>query len=296
MSIAGILDAMRSDRHLAERLVWQCLENHADTFRCWSITEQAIADELKIGVATVSRAVRALEADNIIDLERSKRRPTKFRMLRNYPKPNGQHPPSPDDLTTHGDISTDELTTHGDVSTDTMTHQDDKSTTPQPVELIHHGERSISLLTYQDDASSPELTHQDDKTSNPPVRTHQEENPPERRASAPKPRPKSLPDGWQPHARSFALGFELGLSREEVLVEADQMRDWASHKGETGLDWNARFNRWLRETARRRLPPLRLVSQATSMQAKEARYAEVQDVFWRARADALEREAMEVVQ
>jgi len=114
-----------------------------------------------------------------------------------------------------------------------------------------------------------------------------------RRASAPKPRPKSLPDGWQPHARSFALGFELGLSREEVLIEADQMRDWASHKGETGLDWNARFNRWLRQTIQRRLPPLRLVAQATSMQAKEARYASQQDAFRQAHAAAKAREMVQ---
>jgi hypothetical protein len=86
------------------------------------------------------------------------------------------------------------------------------------------------------------------------------------------------------------------MNREEVLVEADQMRDWASHKGETGLDWNARFDRWLRTTAQRRLPPLRLVSQATPMQTREARYEAVKDAFRRGRAEAQAHDAMEFMQ
>ena len=297
MSIAGILDAMRSERPPAERLVWQCLENHANGHRCWAITEQAMADELKLGVATVARAVRALDADKIIEMVRFKRRPTLFKMLRNYPKPNGQHPPPPDDLTHQNDQSTGviepELTTQNDQSTYHLTHQSDQSTAPLFAELTTQSDQPTPELTHQNDASTPELTHQIDQTSNPPVRTHQEENPPVRRASAPKPRPKSLPDGWQPHPRSFALGFELGLSREQVLSEADQMRDWASHKGETGLDWNARFNRWLRTTARSHLPPLRLVAQATAMQAKEARYASQQDAFRQAHAAAKAREMVQ---
>jgi hypothetical protein len=308
MSIAGILDAMRSERPPAERLVWQCLENHANGHRCWAITEQAMADELKLGVATVARAVRALEADKIIEMVRFKRRPTLFKMKRNYPKPNGQHPPSPDDLThqndqptgaiepeltTQNDQSTHHLTHQSDQSTHHLTHQSDQSTAPLFAGLTTQFDQPTPELTHQNDASTPELTHQIDQTSNPPVRIHQEENPPERRASAPKARAKALPDGWQPHVRSFALGFSLGMNREEVLVEAAQMRDWASHKGETGLDWNARFDRWLRTTAQRRLPPLRLVSQATAMPAREARYASVQDVFRRQHAEAKAREMVQ---
>lgn len=285
MSIAGILDAMRSERPPAERLVWQCLENHANGHRCWAITEQAIANELNLGCNTVARAVQALAADGIIRMDRFKRRPTVFHMLRIYQKANGQHPPSGDDLTTQNGGSTVELSP-----------QNGGSTTHQPPELTTQNDGSNTQLTPQNGASTLELTPQNGGTSNPPVRIHQKKSPPERRASAPKARAKPLPDGWQPHVRSFALGFSLGMNREEVLVEADQMRDWASHKGETGLDWNARFDRWLRTTAQRRLPPLRLVSQATPMQTREARYEAVKDAFRRGRAEAQAHDAMEFMQ
>jgi hypothetical protein len=287
---------MRSERHLAERLVWQCLENHADTFRCWRMTEQEIATELNLGVATVSRAVRALEADKIIDLERSKRRPTKFRMLRNYPKPNGQHPPSPDDLTHHSDMSTSEFTTQGDGSTVAMTHQDDRSTAPQPTEMTTHGDQSTMQLTHRGDASSPELTHHGDKTSNPPVRTHQKKNPPVARGRAPEHRAKPLPTDWKPSARCMILGRDLGMTQAEVLGEVDRMRDWALHKGEVSHDWDRRFANWLRDTHQRRLSPLRLVTQATPMQTREARYEAVKDAFRRGHADALAHDAMEFMQ
>lgn len=100
-------------------------------------------------------------------------------------------------------------------------------------------------------------------------------------------RGKPLPADWRPSSRSIALGFDLGMTQAEVLFEVEAMRDWASHKGETSLDWNARLNGWLRRGHRQKLPPQRLV------QAKEARYAEQQDAFRQAHAAAKAREMVQ---
>ena len=241
MSITGILEAMRSRRPLAERLVWQCLENHANGARLWPISEEAIAQELGLGVATVSRAVRALAADNILRAERHKRRPTVFHMLRDYPKPNGQTPPPSQNLTHQVDAST----TH-------LTNQIEGSTAAPKPELTHQVDASTIELTHQGDMSSAELTHQNDRpflstSKNPPV----SKNPPRSRAHARTPR-HLLPDDWGPSQKSVALGSDLGLTHSEVLFEADKMRDWARHEGKNGKDWEGRFNNWLRKEAKDR--------------------------------------------
>ena len=193
MSVAGILEAMRSPRPLAERLVWQCLENHANGARFWPMSEEAIARELSLGVATVARAVRALVADNIVRAERHKRRPTVFFMLRDYGKPNGQYPPQTGDLTHQNDWSSatetpeiinaePELTTQNDGSTGDLRHQNDGSTHQLTTQNDGSSQPRQLALTHQNDRLSPELTHQNDRTSYPPVK-----NPPERKEEPPTP-------------------------------------------------------------------------------------------------------------
>lgn len=61
-----------------------------------------------------------------------------------------------------------------------------------------------------------------------------------------------LPSTWVPSEKSFALGELLGLSRSDVLAEADGMRDWAAHRGEIGKAWDSRFDNWLRKEAKDR--------------------------------------------
>jgi hypothetical protein len=100
-------------------------------------------------------------------------------------------------------------------------------------------------------------------------------------------RGKPLPADWRPSSRSIALGFDLGMTQAEVLFEVEAMRDWASHKGETSLDWNARLNNWLRRSHRQKLPPQRL------MQAKEAQHEERMDAFRQAHAAAKAREMVQ---
>ena len=232
---------MRSPRPLAERLVWQCLENHANGARFWPMSEEAIARELSLGVATVARAVRALVASNIVRAEQHKRRPTVFYMLRVYGKPNGQHEPHQEELTTHNDGSTTELSDQSDGSTGHLTTQNDRSTTPAQMDLTH-----------QNDRPTPELTHQNDRTSYPPVK-----NPPERKEEPPLGPPQSrggrpqhaLPDDWVPGPKAFALAAGLGLTNAEVLFEADKMRDWGLATNGKAANWDARFNNWLRKEA-----------------------------------------------
>lgn len=85
MSVLGILDAMRSDLAPAYRLVWACLENHANGARWWPMTNQELADELHLHIETVARAVQVLEGEEIIRREFRRRRKTVFHMLRTYP-------------------------------------------------------------------------------------------------------------------------------------------------------------------------------------------------------------------
>lgn len=86
MSVQGMVDAMRTKgMPPATRLVWICLENHANGARCWSISTAELADELDIHPDTVQRAVIDLETRGIIRREAHRRRPTTFHMMRAYP-------------------------------------------------------------------------------------------------------------------------------------------------------------------------------------------------------------------
>lgn len=94
MSVAGILDALRSDRPFSERLVWQCLENHANGARFWAITIHELMAELHIKCrSTVTRAIAALEDDKqdggpIVRAVRRRKHKTVYHMLRVYPEKN----------------------------------------------------------------------------------------------------------------------------------------------------------------------------------------------------------------
>ena len=231
MSIAGILDAMRSQRPPAERLVWICLENHANGHRCWPMTERAIAQELNLGIATVERAVQSLVAGNIVRADRHKRRPTVFHMLRDYPKANGQHPP-PDDLTPQNDWSTArpeaELTPQNDESSH-LTHQNDESTM---VALTPQNDESTAHLTHQNDGLTSELTHQNDGTLESTSKKESTSNPPEARAGARSERvPIGFAEFWEIYPRkvskrdaaaAFAAAVKRAGNPETILAALRQ--------------------------------------------------------------------------
>lgn len=110
MSVAGILDAMRSRRTLSERLVWQCLENHANGARFWAISILNLADELHLHHGTVIDAIKALEADGIIGTRKGFRQVTTYFMLRTYddPPPHSETPNSTPEPISDIPISTPE--------------------------------------------------------------------------------------------------------------------------------------------------------------------------------------------
>lgn len=85
MSVAGLLDAMRSDLTPATRLVWMCLENHANGERFWSVSVANLATELSLSEDSVSRAVCELAKRKVLRLERHRWSPTTYYMLRAYP-------------------------------------------------------------------------------------------------------------------------------------------------------------------------------------------------------------------
>jgi len=179
MSIAGILDATRTKRPAGERLVWLCLENHANGHRFWRMTDKAIADELQIGLRTVRRAIAHLEADGIIEVERHKRRPSVFHMKRDYAKPNGHTPNSHENLS----------------------GQNEHSTTQTHAELSGQKGDSKDALTGQNGHSSAELSGQNGHTKTPPVRIHQKGK------NTPTPHAAPVGDGKPPPCVSQPVGF-----------------------------------------------------------------------------------------
>lgn len=55
-------------------------------------------------------------------------------------------------------------------------------------------------------------------------------------------RARALPDDWTPTEDHRALAAQRGVDCD---LEASKMRDWATDKGATGKDWDARFRNWL---------------------------------------------------
>lgn len=55
-------------------------------------------------------------------------------------------------------------------------------------------------------------------------------------------RARALPDDWTPSEDHRVLAAQRGVDCD---LEASKMRDWATDKGATGKDWDARFRNWL---------------------------------------------------
>lgn len=75
---------------------------------------------------------------------------------------------------------------------------------------------------------------------------------PSARAVAPAPR---RPEDWQLSIPMIAFGLSLGLSEPDIVLAADQMRDWMVGNGRRLTDWDARFRHWLREDAQKSKRP-----------------------------------------
>jgi len=179
MSIYGLLDAMRSDYAPATRLVWQCLENHANDDRWWAMTHEQIMAELHLSRDSVDRAVATLARGNIIQVERFKRKVSVFHMLRTYPEAGsgGQphysngHVPEPE-LMPEIQVSNAELMPGIQVSNAQPHEYLTPDFAPSTVELTP--EIQVSTVELTPEIQAPEST-----SKNPPEKT-----PPTHRAGA----------------------------------------------------------------------------------------------------------------
>ncbi|HEY2617814.1 MAG TPA: hypothetical protein VGI78_10785 [Acetobacteraceae bacterium] len=97
MCVAGLLDAMRAKLPASVRIVWMCLEHHADNYnRKWERSLDGIVAEVHLSIETVTRAVRILESRGIARGERDGpgRKPTTWHLLRTYANGSGEPPQS----------------------------------------------------------------------------------------------------------------------------------------------------------------------------------------------------------
>jgi hypothetical protein len=209
MSIHGILEAMRSDLSPAFRLVWQCLENHANGHRFWPMTAMQIAAELHLGVATVNRAIEGLEQLEIVRRELHHRRKTVFHMLRTYP-----------DGGTHRYSDTD------------LADQNDKPTPD---------------LSPQNDQPTPDLAYQNDQTlRNPPVQVPPVISPRARATRAPRTQPRTsldsaLETGWRPGDKGQTYATDRGVDCAE---EWGRFKNHHRSKGTLAASWDATWRTW----------------------------------------------------
>jgi hypothetical protein len=224
MSIAGMLDAMRSSYSPAVRLVWQCVENHANSARFWTMTDEDIAQEMHLSVDTVGRAVNVLERDRICRCVRRKRRPTTFHMLRHYPPGRPRHEP--------------EVERHVAPELTSQIPELRPELTPQIPETLSPPERK----------NPPEKEERAAPASPPPAPSpFPVQCLPEQERRRPEPPPSArktlLPDDWAPPAEVRQLAIEAGYDPAEIMTE---MADWCRHKGAQSADWTACARNWIR--------------------------------------------------
>lgn len=179
MSVAGLLDAMRTDVNPGFRLVWMCLENHANGARWWSTTEAKLAIELHLSTDTVTRAVGWLIGKRIIRVERVKRRPSVFHMLRSYAK------------------------------AESLTPQNADSTDAPAADHTPQNQGSTVPLTPQNQEPTFELTPQNQESLNPPVRVHQK---------SPPDSPPTPPTGGEASAVDAIMLAWNGMAKEASLT------------------------------------------------------------------------------
>ena len=223
--IAGILEAMWSTYPLGVRIVWQCLENHADDARQWRMTDADIAREVNVSVDLVGRAVGVLEADGIIRCVRRKRRPTTFYMLRSYP--NGCQKPRHEPEVERR--ITPELNLQFADSSAELSPQ--KPETLNPPVRIHQGEEE-DARTRADIPTQANLdTEQEDATDRVPF---------------PDDDPVLTPEEVA----------EIRAAGHDPAELPDEVRQWALQEGATSNNWPRVVVHWARRT-----PPKRRRSQ-----------------------------------
>jgi hypothetical protein len=116
--------------------------------------------------------------------------------------------------------------------------------------------------------STTEPTANPDETQTKPIREEKRRSTPEAIASGSACAPKAkrgtvLPDDFEPNDTAHSLAASLGLY---VAEELPKFRDYHTHKGTVGKDWQAGFRTWLTKASdfRGRLP------RGSPMQSRDA--------------------------
>jgi len=253
MSVIGIIEAMRSDRPLSERVVWQCLENHANGSRFWPSTIEELATELHMHKATVGEAITKLEKDKIIRADRRRRCKTVYHMLRIYAPTKAQ--------VDAGKTGTNgsELMPEKPAPTSPLNWELEPEKAAPTVELAPEKPAPIELdrpvlmpeIPAPTAGSRGELMPEKPAPSLYPPERKKESTSTSLRSVARARTKSGIPENWQPSTASLALAGSLGMAADRVETEAEKMRDWAIFTGTRGTDWDRRFNTWLREDVRR---------------------------------------------
>jgi hypothetical protein len=245
MSVAGLIDAMRSSYSPAVRLVWQCLENHANGARFWSMTDQAIARELNLSVDTVSQGIAVLEADGIIKCDRRKRRPSIFRMQRTYPErcPRPRYEPevarrivpelSPEIPGLMPELSPEIPETRNPPVKNPPEKEGESAHANPPQPILQNGEG-------QTEARPPERPPVDADLP-PPEKGLGNGSVDVRRGDTRPPRSGPLPDDWTPSAEDLAFARSRGLDPEETTLAFGA---YYRGEGKCRTNWSEVFRSW----------------------------------------------------
>lgn len=237
MSVSNLIAAMRSDLPPAARLVWMCLENHANSAGFWSITNSQIAAELHLGIATVKRSVWLLESRSVIRRDVSSKHLTVFHMNRGGEMRDQNDPPSKH----NGGSNRSLVQKNGGSKRSLIPKMGDQKDTPSG--------------KMGDQIEPPEST-----SKNPPVRAHQIR--PSAVSSRAARRRESEPDGFadfydryprkaarRAAAKAFAGAIRRGATLAEILagLERHRFSDDPQYQPHPATWLNQ--NRWLDEPA-----------------------------------------------
>jgi hypothetical protein len=246
MSVAGIIDAMRANVHPTIRIVWQCLENHANGARWWRMTEREIATEVHLSPKTVERAVIALEGKGddavlpaVVAVRRCKRRPATFTMLRSYPEgcPKPRHEPEV------ASRVAPELTRQNGDSTAELTRQNDDSLFPPEKNPPEEERESPPQAAAPASSSTENLVEVGEASQQGADNKGVPAAPPAPPPAARSARRTPLPDDWAPPPEVRQMAIEAGYDPAEIMEE---MADWARATGARSADWTATGRNWIR--------------------------------------------------
>jgi hypothetical protein len=273
--IAGILDAMRTSYTPATRIVWQCIENHANSARFWSMTDRAIADEVHFSVDTVSRSLGTLERDGILRCVRRKRRPTTFYVLRSYPSgcprpPKARQRSMALELPPLDAGDGAELTPQPADSNPKLSPQNPETLNPpvqNPTEEGREGARlfadEVERHLEQSDPTPAQVADKGEPRPEQPDRASAQ-LPPQKRE---RPRIAPPPADWKPSSDDCAYARSLGLDPAEMAVD---MVAYYRAAGECPWPtYSAAYRAWCRREQKfYPRPPNRIVGQRRPSQAE----------------------------